>query len=95
MIFAIMLTPNTNIANQEGTYRIPALVVGALFAIGVSIIVLRTDWGTSTREAFATTATAIGGALLDKYVLPFEIAGVLLTIALIGAVVLVREESEG
>jgi NADH-quinone oxidoreductase subunit J len=66
--------------------------VGALFAIGVIAVVLRTTWGVAAREAFLTTATTIGGALVDKYVLPFEVAGVLLTVALIGAVVLVRED---
>ncbi|HLB29310.1 MAG TPA: NADH-quinone oxidoreductase subunit J, partial [Dehalococcoidia bacterium] len=44
------------------------------------------------RGPFPQTTEAIGEALLDKYVLPFEIAGVLLTVALIGAVVLVRED---
>jgi NADH:ubiquinone oxidoreductase subunit 6 (subunit J) len=31
--------------------------------------------------------------LLDKYVLPFEVASVLLLVAMIGAILLVREES--
>jgi NADH-quinone oxidoreductase subunit J len=94
MIFAIMLTPNTASANENGPYRIPALIVGALFAIGVSAVVLRTDWDPASHGGFVTTAAAIGGAIVEKYVLPFEVAGVLLTIALIGAVVLVREDSE-
>ena len=34
----------------------------------------------------------IGEALLDKYVLPFEIASVLLLVAMLGAIVLVRPE---
>jgi NADH:ubiquinone oxidoreductase subunit 6 (subunit J) len=35
---------------------------------------------------------AIGEALLDKYVLPFEIASVILLAAMVGAIVLVRED---
>ncbi len=34
----------------------------------------------------------IGESLLDKYVLPFEIASVLLLVAMMGAIVLVRPE---
>ena len=92
MIFAIMLTPNTSQGNDDGPYQGPAVLVGALFAIAVTTIVLRTDWGEALRGPFQTTAAAIGGAMVDKYVLPFEIAGILLTVALIGAVVIVRED---
>ena len=43
-------------------------------------------------QSFETTADAIGDALLGRYVLAFEIASVLLLAALIGAIVLVRED---
>lgn len=92
MLFAIMLTPRTPQANENGPYTIPALLVGALFAVAIAATVLRTEWGEMHREPFQTTAAAIGAAMVNKYVLPFEIAGVLLTVALIGAVVLVRED---
>ena len=43
-------------------------------------------------QSFATTADVIGDALLGRYVLAFEVASVLLLAALIGAIVLVRED---
>lgn len=92
MLFAIMLTPRAPQANEDGPYQGPALLVGALFTIAVAAIVVRTDWGAAVRGPFSTTAAAIGAAMVDKYVLPFEIAGLLLTVALIGAVVVVRED---
>ena len=38
------------------------------------------------------TTAAIGEALLDKYVLPFEMASVLLLVAMLGSILLVRPE---
>jgi NADH:ubiquinone oxidoreductase subunit 6 (subunit J) len=55
-------------------------------------VALDTDWNTATRGPFTETAAAIGEALLDPFVLPFEIASVLLVAAMIGAIVLVGEE---
>jgi NADH:ubiquinone oxidoreductase subunit 6 (subunit J) len=37
---------------------------------------------------------ALGQALTSTYVLPFEVASVLLLMALIGAIVIAREEKE-
>ncbi|MND01987.1 NADH:ubiquinone oxidoreductase subunit J [compost metagenome] len=45
-------------------------------------------------DRFDTTAAAIGEALLDPFVLPFEVASVVLMVAMIGAIILVRA-SEG
>ncbi len=44
------------------------------------------------RGAFPTTAASLGEALLKPYVLPFEVASVLLMAAMIGAIVLTQEE---
>jgi len=51
-----------------------------------------TDWSEASRGPFTETAQAIGEALLERYVLPFEIASVLLLVAMVGAIVLVRED---
>jgi NADH-quinone oxidoreductase subunit J len=92
IIFAIVLTPQASRDNQEGFMRLPALALGLLTAAGMIYVALDTDWAISDREGFESTATQIGDALLDKYVLPFEIASVLLLLAVLGAIVLVRPE---
>lgn len=92
MIFAIMLTPQASRNNAGGMFQGPAIIVGGLVAAALSFVALDTEWPKVTHEGFASTAQAIGEALIDKYVLPFEIAGVLLTVALIGALVLSRED---
>jgi NADH-quinone oxidoreductase subunit J len=92
MIFAVMLTPLSSRDNAENLLRVPALVLSGLVAAAVTFVVVETDWQQATRGSFDTTAAAIGEALLSPYVLPFEIASVLLVAAMIGAIVLVRED---
>lgn len=92
MLFAVMLTPRSDRGNQEGFLRLPAVLLTALVAATLTFVALDTEWNLSDREGFEDTATDIGEALLDKFVLPFEIASVLLLVAMLGAIVLVRPE---
>jgi NADH-quinone oxidoreductase subunit J len=94
IIFAIFMTP--------GQIDVPGLVgqgqrIGALLvalAVGlISVVVLvTTPWRIKDSIADVSTAESIGGLMLTRYVLPFEIASLLLTVALIGAIVIAREE---
>jgi NADH-quinone oxidoreductase subunit J len=94
IIFAIFMTP--------GQIDVPGLVgrgqrIGALLvALAVGLIsvwvVVSTPWRIKDNLADFPTAEAIGGLMLTRYVLPFEIASLLLTVALIGAIVIAREE---
>lgn len=92
MIFAVMLTPRSSRDNAEGLLQVPALVLSGLVASGLAFVALETDWRVASRGSFDTTTVAIGEALLSPFVLPFEIASVLLVAAMIGAIVLVRED---
>jgi len=94
IIFAIFMTP--------GQIDIPGLVgqgqrIGALLvAIGIGVIsvavVITTPWHMRDSVVDIPTTEAIGGLMLTRYVLPFEIASLLLTVALIGAIVIARED---
>jgi NADH-quinone oxidoreductase subunit J len=55
-------------------------------------VVIREPWKIRDTLMDLPTAEAIGGLLLTRYVLPFEIASLLLTVALIGAIVIARED---
>ena len=92
ILFAIVLTPRGERGNSESFLRLPALLLALLVAFTLGYVAIDTDWAISDREGFEETASVIGEALLDKYVLPFEIASVLLLVAMIGAIVLVRPE---
>ena len=97
IVFAVMLTPLAGRDNGNGLYVVPGLVMGAAVALGVAFVAIDVEWGALSRDQlasrdFATTASGIGDALLGRYVLAFEVASVLLLAALIGAIVLVRED---
>ena len=66
----------------------------ALFGVGaISIwVVIATPWRIRDTLLDIPTAESIGGLMLTRYVLPFEIASLLLTVALIGAIVIARED---
>ena len=92
LIFAIMLTPLASRDNAETFLQVPGLLLAGLVAFTIGFISLQTDWSIAERGGFDETASAIGEALLSKYVLPFEMASVLLLVAMLGAIVLVRPE---
>jgi NADH-quinone oxidoreductase subunit J len=92
LIFAVMLTPLSSRDNAENLFAAPALILAGLLTSAAAYIAIETDWNEAGRGPFDVTAQAIGEALLDPFVLPFEIASVLLVAAMIGAIVLVRED---
>ncbi len=94
MLFAIMLTPNQVDlpALAERGQRLLALVVAIGFFIIATATVVTTSWKWSSEPLNTTTTLQIGQQLLGNFVLPFEIASVLLTAAMIGAIIIAQEE---
>ena len=97
IVFAVMLTPLAGRDNGNGLYLVPGVAMGAAVALGVAFVAIDVEWRALSGDRlagrdFATTADVIGDALLGRYVLAFEVASVLLLAALIGAIVLVRED---
>jgi NADH:ubiquinone oxidoreductase subunit 6 (subunit J) len=92
ILFAIMLTPRASRDNAETFLQAPGLLLAGLVTFTIAFVSLEADWSVVEREGFEETASVIGEALLSKYVLPFEMASVLLLVAMLGAIVLVRPE---
>lgn len=97
MVFAVMLTPLAGRDNGNSLFVVPGAAIGAAFAAVVALAAFGAEWGelggaALEARSFASTAGGIGDALLGRYVLAFEVASVLLLAALIGAIVLVRED---
>ncbi len=93
-LFAVMLThriADVRISNRT-VGRWPALAVMAVIAGVMGYAALHTAWQTKTPGTPEPTTYGIGNAFLGDYVLPFELASVVLLAALIGAVVLSRKE---
>jgi NADH-quinone oxidoreductase subunit J len=94
IIFAIFMTPGQiDVPGLVGTgQRIGALLVSVgVGAISVWVVII-TPWKERATLLDIPTAESIGGLMLTRYVLPFEIASILLTVALIGAIVIARED---
>lgn len=95
LIFGVMLTTRViDVQMRTGTIQVlPALLIVAALAGVLVHIFVSTDWNVLP-EAFAPEQTApqIGTALLTTYVLPFEVASVILLVALIGAAMIARRE---
>jgi NADH-quinone oxidoreductase subunit J len=94
IILAIMLTREVQRGSPSGRLRIPAFIVAALFFGGVAYALLNTTWQVSTASPLEPTTPAIAGLLFGEggFILPVEIAPILLLAAIIGAIVLVREK---
>ena len=98
VIFAVMITSDVTESNRSTRLQ-PAGLVAALVLLGTLIfaivqaewVVLPTDLPESLANVFVDSTAAIGRLLLNDFVLPFEIAGVVLLAAVIGALSLVRE----
>jgi NAD(P)H-quinone oxidoreductase subunit 6 len=96
ILFAIMLVNKRQEYKQIefGLLRngITAIVCLAIFSL-LSITVTSTNWITSLSVAkLPSTLVIIGQHFFSDYLLPFELASVLLLVALIGAIILARRE---
>ncbi len=94
IIFAIFMTPGQiDVPGLVGAgQRTGALLVSVLLGAVSIAVVITTPWRVRDTLLDIPTAESLGGLMLTRYVLPFEIASLLLTVALIGAIVIARED---
>ena len=93
-IFAVMLThrvSDVQVSNRS-VGRGWALGIVALVVLVLGRAVLSAKWARAPEAAVGPTTYGIGNAFLTEYVLPFELASVVLLAALVGAIVLSRKE---
>lgn len=93
ILFAVLLTPRAGRNNGETKFALPGVLLAVCLAAVFIFVVHDTAWNT-TDTAPALGADQLGEALLTTWVLPFEIASVLLTAALVGAIMLARTPQE-
>ncbi len=94
ILFAVMLThriTDVEITNRAAG-RIPALLIVAVLLGLLVQTIQRTSWVKAKEILYAPTSAKIGDLFLQDYLLPFELASLVLLAALIGAVVLARKE---
>jgi len=94
IILAIMLTRDVQQGSPSNRLRVPAFLIALAFFGIMAYTLINTVWPVSTASPVAPTTQTIASQLLGEggYILPLEIAGVLLLAAILGAIVLVREK---
>ena len=79
-------------AFAAGGQRVAAGAVSLLLFRIVVGVIFRTPWPLAARPLDQPTTAQVGMAMLTTYVFPFELASVLLLAAMIGAILLARED---
>lgn len=100
ILFAIMLTRHVTGEGTRQLYRrwwVALLIAAALFGLLIVPTVLNHSWSTVPPPAAGQApalsgAREIGTSFMREYLLPFEVASVLLIVALIGAIVVALED---
>jgi NADH-quinone oxidoreductase subunit J len=96
LLFGVMLTHKLyDLKLKAETYQFLPALVAAVAVFGVLVtFMLRTHWYSGGPRPATPTTAAIGDLFMKDYILPFEVASILLLIALIGAAMIVRRRSE-
>lgn len=97
IVFGVMLTSRVqNIEMKRGILQVvPAVLIVGVIAGTLIGVLTTTPWPISQSAPYEETARPIGALLMTQFVLPFELASVLLLVALIGAVIIARQEKGG
>ena len=95
VMFGVMLTSNVvDVQLRSSTMNVlPAILLVGAIAAGILMMFWNTDWIVLAQiPAVDKTGPQIGELMLTKFLLPFEIASVILLVALIGAAMIARRE---
>jgi NADH:ubiquinone oxidoreductase subunit 6 (subunit J) len=96
IIFAIMLSRQAMVADDKVLNEQWALgwLVAALLFGALIYVLVQVKWPVVEAQVPANSIQRLGEALVSPngFVLPFEIASVLLLVALVGAVIIAREK---
>jgi len=93
VLFAILLTPRASRDNGETKMLLPGVLLSVCLAAVFLFVIQDATWSEAAADP-GIGAGQLGEALLTTWVLPFEVASVLLTAALVGAIMLARSPQE-
>lgn len=93
ILFALMLTRHDEQSQTAGRrHWIPALLASAIF-LGLMLFVFVMSAGTGSLESDIPTRASveeIGATLFQQWAIPFEVASLVLLVALVGAMLIAR-----
>ncbi len=101
IVFAVMMTAQLKRGSSANRLWPAGLAIATLLYLGLVTAIVRADWGIA-EPGGASGLPVVGGAadagirlpdvLFSTYLLPFELAGVVLLVATIGALVIARDD---
>jgi len=93
IIFALMLTRARQLQMRlNGAQQPFAIVAGILLAAALIFMIVQTSWPGTTDRVTLVPFERFGSELFNTYSVPFELASLVLLVALVGAVVIARSE---
>jgi NADH-quinone oxidoreductase subunit J len=93
ILFAMMLTRVRDLPTAtDGPQKPFAFLAAGAFAAASIAAIVSTDWPGQTDEINVIAFNDISSALFTNWAIPFEVASLLLMVALIGAIILARGE---
>ena len=93
ILFAMMLTRVRDLpAPTDGEQKPFAVLASVAFLVTSIAAIVSTEWPGNTEKINVVSFEAIGNALFRTWAVPFEIASLVLLVALIGAIILARGE---
>ena len=99
IVFAILLTRDSTRDSQSRSlaqsWLSGLLVAGAVFASFAAAILRSSALERSSPKPVEITVKGIGEQLMTRYVIPLEVIALLLTAAMIGAVIIAMKDKEG
>lgn len=94
LVFGVMLTSKSPWARFEASRleTLGALVVCGALTISLATLLTRAPWPQVSGTVPGASVADLGHSLLTTYLVPFEMAGVLLMIVMVGAAHLARQD---
>jgi NADH-quinone oxidoreductase subunit J len=93
IIFALMLTRARQLnLRLNGGQQPFAVIAGMILAATLIYMIVQTAWPGSTNRITFIPFERFGSELFSTYMIPFELASLVLLVALVGAVVIARSE---
>jgi len=96
IVFAVMLTRRGDIraSNLYNSSYLGAGIVALGLFIATSLMLGRMNWTAGGGSMAANNVEAIADAILGRFVIPFEVAAILLLVAIVGAIIVARGVKE-
>lgn len=93
IVFAILLTKNSEEqTGKRSTALLPSLGVALLTGGLLAVLMISTPAFDVAAHGFVPTVRRLGVELMTTYIVPLQVIGVLLTAALLGAVIIAMKE---